>query len=203
MFEAAIRHGTYMRPDGHRHARETMYPAVPANVVSRACQGDAHAFSEIAQSYGNFLHRLLALRLGDTEDARDALQETLIAAWTGIRRLKKADSLGPWLIGIALHKASDVHRQRLRRQHQNSDFAIPAISDGDSQTVNGIIVRDAFRRLPPKMRAVLLLRYLLGLSERESARVLGVRIGTVKSRASRARHELEIALGDSISQLEK
>lgn len=129
------------------------------------------------------LYRFLVLRLGDERDARDALQETLLAAWQGLPRLREKDSPWSWLAGIATHKASDSARKRPRSVPLSS---VEEASDEDSSHE---LLR-ALERLPAAAREVLLLRYLLRLSEVEVAEVLGVRVGTVKSRAARARQRL-------------
>jgi len=142
--------------------------------------GDFEAF---VLPYVQRLYRFLVLRLGDERDARDALQETLLAAWQGLPRLREKDSPWSWLAGIAAHKASDSARRRFR--------SVPLSSVEESyEDDNSAELLGALERLPSAAREVLLLRYLLRLSEAEVAEVLGVRVGTVKSRAARARRRL-------------
>ena len=131
------------------------------------------------------LYRFLAVRLGDEREARDALQETLVAAWQGLPRLRDVDDPWPWLAGIAAHKAADVGRRR-RVVLPLSDEPDRAV-EADDRSAD---VRAAFNRLPEKAREILLLRYFLRLSEEETAAALGLRLGTVKSRAARARRLL-------------
>ena len=111
------------------------------------------------------------------------MQETLLAAWQGLPQLREKDRPWSWLAGIAAHKASDSARRRLR--------ALPLSSvDEPYEEDDAADVLAALERLPASAREVLLLRYLLRLSEVEVADVLGVRVGTVKSRAARARRRL-------------
>ena len=134
------------------------------------------------------LYRFLVVRLGDESDARDALQETLLAAWLGLTQLRDRDQPWAWLVGIAAHKAADsASRRRRRVPLERVDLSY---TEGDSSET-----RAALARLPRKAREVLLLRYLARLSEEETAAVLGVRVGTVKSRAARARVLLLEELG--------
>ncbi len=126
------------------------------------------------------LYRFLVLRLGDERDARDALQETLLGAWQGLPQLREPDRAWSWLAAIAAHKASDSARRRFR--------AVPLSNVETSVEVGDPVdVLAALNQLPAPAREVLLLRYLLRLPEAEVAEVLGVRVGTVKSRAARAR----------------
>jgi RNA polymerase sigma-70 factor (ECF subfamily) len=111
------------------------------------------------------------------------LQESLTAAWRGLPSLRRADRFWPWLAGIASNKAADIHRRRTR--------TVDAESAGETHDDDLLLeTREALSALPEHFRQVLLLRYLLGLSEDEAATALGVRVGTVKSRTSRARRAL-------------
>lgn len=158
----------------------------PAHAVRRAQAGDADAFEELVLWFGPRLHRFLAVRLADERDARDALQETLLAAWQGLPRLRRADRFWPWLAGIAANKAADSVRRRPALNGHRPELAADAVADAHG----GLVVRQALDRLPPASRDVLLLRLVLGLSEEETAEALGVRVGTVKSRTARARSRL-------------
>src|SRR5687767_12042100 len=145
-------------------------------------------FEALVAPFMQRLFRFLAVQLRDEREARDALQETLVAAWQGLPRLRVVDDPWPWLAGIAAHKAADVGRRRkvLLPLGDEADRGVEA--DDDSADV-----RAALGRLPVKAREILLLRYFLRLSEEETAAALGLRLGTVKSRAARAR---ELLLGE-------
>jgi RNA polymerase sigma factor (sigma-70 family) len=145
-------------------------------------------FEAFVSPYVQRLYRFLVLRLGDERDARDALQETLLAAWQGAPELRERERPWSWLVGIAAHKATDSARRRARAARPTTLER----RSGDDDTAD---VLDALQRLPAAAREVLLLRYLLRLSEAEVAAVLGVRVGTVKSRAARARRQLLEELG--------
>jgi RNA polymerase sigma-70 factor (ECF subfamily) len=159
-----------------------------AELVRRAQLGSSAAFERLVLARGPQLYRYLAVRLRDEGDARDALQETLVAAWQGLPTLKAASRFWPWLCGIAAHKAVDAARAGSRTTLHDPDRLAP-----DEDELLGF--RDAVAALPEHFRQVLLLRHLLGLSEAEVAGVLGTRVGTVKSRAARARKALEELLG--------
>jgi RNA polymerase sigma-70 factor, ECF subfamily len=158
--------------------------ASEAEQIRRAQLGSAAAFEQLALTYGARLYRFLVARLGNEPDAHDALQETLVAAWQGLPTLRDPSRFWPWLCGIAAHKAVDVQRAR----RPESPTASEPASAGDPETLG---VRAALAALPESFREVLLLRHYLGLSEAESAQILGTRVGTVKSRTARARRALE------------
>jgi RNA polymerase sigma factor (sigma-70 family) len=164
----------------------------PVELVRRARGGDEDAFEELVRAFGPRLHRFLAVRLGDERDARDALQETLIAAWQGLPKLRSADRFWPWLAGIAANKAADAVRRRPATNGHRPELAADVVADAHG----ALAVRQALDRLPDRWRDVLLLRLVLGLSEEETAAALGVRLGTVKSRTARARGRLQDLLDE-------
>lgn len=154
-----------------------------AELVRRARLGSVSAFEQLIVTRGPHLYRYLVVRLHNESDARDALQETLTAAWLGLPRLKRSESFWPWLVGIAAHKAADGARRRMG----TSEFEIDETRYTDETAVE---IRHALASLPVHFRDVLVLRYRLGLSECEVAEVLAIRVGTVKSRSARARKAL-------------
>jgi RNA polymerase sigma factor (sigma-70 family) len=151
-----------------------------SELVRRAQLGSATAFEQLVLARGPQLYRYLAARLRNDADARDALQETLTAAWLGLPRLKEPSRFWPWLCGIAAHKAADAVRGRIPVSERHDE--VVQFAEGDVRAI-----RDAVATIPEHLQQVLLLRYLVGLSEREVAAALGIRVGTVKSRSARAR----------------
>jgi RNA polymerase sigma factor (sigma-70 family) len=162
---------------------------LPSARPSEGPPADA-AFHALVVPFAQRLYRFLVVRLRDEREAKDALQETLLAAWKGLPRLRDAEQPWPWLAGIAAHKATDVARRRKHLLPLGERTERGYDVDGEAADV-----RAALDRLPEGAREVLLLRYLLRLSEEETAAVLRVRVGTVKSRAARARRLLLEELG--------
>jgi len=157
-------------------------------LVRRAQLGSVAAFEQLVVDVGPSVHRYLGLRLRHDGEARDALQETLTAAWQGLPSLQQPGKFRSWLLGIATHKAADARRNRLRTSKPELE-----LQGREDESLLGI--REAILALPASFRDVLLLRYVLQLSEDEVAAALGVRLGTVKSRSARARKALEGLLG--------
>jgi RNA polymerase sigma factor (sigma-70 family) len=155
-----------------------------ADLVRRAQLGSASAFDRLVVSRGPDLYRYLLVRLRNESDARDALQETMTAAWQGLRGLRQPDRFWPWLVAIAARKASAIARSRLSAVA----YELELLPHEDDDVVE---LWDAVARLPDHLREVLVLRFRLQLTEKEVAEVLGVRVGTVKSRSARARRALE------------
>lgn len=171
-------------PRGHAGRESPLAGQELDCVVERAQAGDQRAFEVLVVEFGPRLHRFLAAQVWDDGDARDTLQETLFSAWQALPRLRDRTKFWPWLAGIAAHKAGDAVRRRAPvPQSERQDRWEPEES--------GLVeLKQAIAGLPTRLREVVLLRYLLQLSEDEVARALCIRIGTVKSRAARARERL-------------
>jgi RNA polymerase sigma-70 factor, ECF subfamily len=80
--------------------------------VRRAQDGDEPSFHAVVEELGPLVYRFLVVRLGHEGDAKDALQETLIAAWRGLADLQRPDRVRSWLMTIAARKAAEAFRAR-------------------------------------------------------------------------------------------
>lgn len=156
-------------------------------LVRRAQLGSSAAFDQLVVRRAPALFRFLLVRLRNESDARDALQDTMTAAWQGLPGLRQPDRFWPWLVAIAARKAAAVKRGR------GSTVELELTVSGDDDRVL-LEVWDAVGRLPARYRDVLVLRYRLQLSEEEVAVALGIRVGTVKSRCARGRRALAESL---------
>jgi RNA polymerase sigma factor (sigma-70 family) len=173
-----------IQPSAGDRASPTPRPErTEAELVRLAQLGSAAAFEQLVLRLSADLYRYLAVRLRDQSEARDALQETLAAAWQGLPSLREPARFRAWIVGIAARKAADAARRRARAR-----ALAPAPPPRAADSL--VELHEALDALPPRFREVLLLRYLLDLSEAEVADALGLRLGTVKSRTARARNAL-------------
>lgn len=146
------------------------------------------------------VYRVSLAILGNEADARDAAQDAFVEAWTHLHGVRDAGRFDAWLQRIAVNAARMVHRSRRRRSvreitpHPGEASALRAPhapSDGDAAVLDA-----ALRRLDIEQRAILVLHHLEGRSVAELADVLGIPIGTVKSRLHTARVALQAAIDD-------
>jgi RNA polymerase sigma-70 factor, ECF subfamily len=152
---------------------------------------DAHALALLAY----------ALRLcdGDRALAEDLVQETLVRAWRHLDRLDPtAGPVRPWLFTVAQHLAIDAHRARRARPPEVGDVALDAVPGLDriESTLDRIVVTDALQSLSKEHRAVIVETYYRGRTVAETAGVLGIPPGTVKSRCYYALRALKLALAE-------
>ena len=163
--------------------------------VIRAQHGDHEAFEQLAAAMAGRLVGTATLILRDRDAARDAVQETLIEVWRSLPSLREPDAFEAWVQRILVRACQSAVRSSLRRAveiHQ-LDHDMPKPSDEPTIDDRDRIER-AFRRLTTEQRTALVLHHHLGLPLAESAGILQIPVGTMKSRLNRATAALRAAL---------
>ena len=182
-------------------------PLEDAELARRAREGDDGAYEELVKRYGQIAFRVAWLVTRDRSDAEDAAQEAFVKAYYALDRFRLDLPFRPWLLRIVTNEARN--RARSSRRRQGLALRAAAVSDGDaapSPETATLALEDretllaALNRLPAGDREVIGHRYLVGLSESETAAVLDVRVGTVKSRLSRAMTRLRAVLDEEAAR---
>ena len=188
--------------------------------LSRARAGDEDAFRELLDPYRAELRLHCYRILGSLQDAEDQLQETLLAAWRGLEGFEGRSSMRSWLYRIATNQCLNVLRARKRRPQEVSSMVEPpeptrkvepiwlepypdTLIEGLADTAPGPAARyetresvavafmAALQILPPRQRAALVLRDVLGFHAAEVAEMLDSSEASVKSALQRARATLD------------
>lgn len=172
-----------------------------AELITRARAGDVAAYETIVRRYQDVAVRTAHLICPET-DADDAVQEAFIKAFDALPRFRDGSPIRPWLLRIVANEARNRRRSAGRRQGlalRAADAAPQRTAPGPEQIVMAAEERSellaALATLRDDDREVLGARFLLDLSEAETAETLGIPRGTVKSRTSRALGRLRDALG--------
>jgi len=169
--------------------------------LMRAARTDSRAFGELYERHAVAIHGWLRNRVGEPA-ATDLTAETFAAAWQSRRKFRSdyADSVAPWLYGIASNLIARHGRAESRRYRAMAkvppDMPVSEIDVAgrlDAATARGRLAA-ALARLSGSDRDVLLLVAWAGLSQPEVATALDVPAGTVRSRLHRARQEMRLAL---------
>ena len=172
--------------------------------------GEDAAFEQVVRTYGPRLLAVTRRMLGTEEDAQDALQDALLSAFKAIGNFKREAQLSTWLHRIAVNAALMKLRSQ-KRQVRNLDDLLPRfVGDGHMQNADAAwsvafdtavaaretreVVRKSIDELPDAYREVLLLRDIDERSTEETATLLGVTTGVVKTRLHRARQALRTLL---------
>jgi RNA polymerase sigma-70 factor, ECF subfamily len=183
-------------------------------LLRRAQQGDAAAFAVLIRRHDRYLYRVARSILANDHEAEDVVQETFLRAFNGLGDFRGLATLRTWLTRIALNEAI-----RLRRQHRSTVdlVSLPAVRAGNPMQADGFLAaspdperaaaRSQIRRvleraidgLPASFRVVLVLRDVEEMSVAQTAKLLGIREETVKTRLHRARRMLRETLGEQIA----
>jgi RNA polymerase sigma-70 factor, ECF subfamily len=170
-------------------------------LVRRVARGDRRAFDELYRRTSPWLAVRLRRRCGDDELVAEVMQETYLAVWRAAAAFAGASVGGSavgWLWTIAARRLVDAFRRRARdAQAPLSALLVPAASSAEDEVLDGELgdaMGGALARVAPELRQVLQAMVLDGLTVRETAVLLGVPEGTVKTRARRARIALREAL---------
>jgi RNA polymerase sigma factor (sigma-70 family) len=160
--------------------------------VARARAGDLDAYATLVARYSALANRTAYL-LGAGPDTSDVVQEAFVKGFRGLRSFKPGAEFRPWLLKIVANETKNLHRSQRRRGvmelrvAQMQDLVDHCDPASVTVTVDAkTALLNAVRTLPDKDREVVTCRYLLDLSEAETAQTLGLAKGTVKSRLSRA-----------------
>lgn len=170
-------------------------------LVAAARGGDKDAFARLLARHRPLLLALCRRALGDPDLAEDAVQEASLQALLSLERLRRADRFGPWLAGIGLNICRRWLRERPRDVwsweallggRQVIEPLDPRAGPDELVEVADVVVRvrRAVAKLPPGQRAAVLLSYLAGLTQAETAAQLGIEVGAVKTRLHKARQTL-------------
>jgi RNA polymerase sigma-70 factor (ECF subfamily) len=164
-------------------------------LVEAARDGDHEAFEILASGAADRLYALARLILRDSDLAQDAVQETLVHAWRCLPGLRDPDRFDAWLHRLVVNACMDVIRSR---QPLKANVHLIEIDLPHADDTTGVADRDqlerGFRRLRPEQRAVVVLRYYLGLSLPELSTTLEIPLGTAKSRLHYAMEALRAAV---------
>lgn len=179
-------------------------------LIARLQSGDAAAFETLVRNYGPRMLAIAHRYLRHDEEAQDALQDALLSVYRGIHRFEGNSQLATWLHRIAANAA--LMRLRRRRVDETSiDDLLPKFVDDGHQVRPSVpwtksvesaleeretaeLVRRSIDQLPDHHRAILLLRDIEQRDTEETAQLLGLTVGAVKTRLHRARQALRTLL---------
>lgn len=155
---------------------------IMTGLVERARSGDPQAFSSLYGEVYEDLYRYALYLLGSREDAEDMVQETVLAAYAGISRLKDPEAFRGWIFKILSNKC---------RRHRGTYLTRPGeltgeIPDPGPDPTDALYLKEAMESLSEEERMIIGLHVIGGCSSREIGAMLGMKDATVRSREYRA-----------------
>jgi len=164
-------------------------------LISLARAGSAEAAAALFDRYWDHAWRAAYAVAADRALADDAAQDAIQSAFGALDRFDETRPFGPWLKRIAANRAIDLLRRRQRLRPLDQDVAWETAASESREDLR--VVVEAVGALDPQKRIVVVLRYWLDLSVEEIAGVLGVPVGTVASRLSRALAQLRTVIEET------
>lgn len=167
-----------------------------SEAMERFRAGDPDAVRALYREFGGAVHTVAISIVRDRELANDVVQQTFLKAWRAAATFDDGREVAPWLYAIARRTAIDAVRAEARPTRGGHAPEVEVQVDGESieATWERFEVRRAIDTLPGDEREVVRRSHLLGHTHEEIAQQLGVPVGTVKSRSSRAHKRLAVAL---------
>ncbi len=181
-------------------------PLEDAELIGLARHGDVRAYGELVERYREVAFRTAYLIARNAADAEEAAQDAFVKAYYALDRFRTGEPFRPWIVRIASNEARNARRSAGRRdrlalrsaERRGPEDAAPSSDAAAMAHETRAALLSALERLSERDRMVIGYRYLLDLSEVETAAALGVRPGTVKSRLSRALARLRATLPEGL-----
>ena len=180
-------------------------PLDEGELIVLARGGDVAAYEQLVRAFSEIAFRAACL-IGGPDEADDAVQEAFVKAFRALPRFRDGSPFRPWLLRIVANEARNRRRAEGRRsslalraiEDRPADDAAPSPEDAVLAHERRQLLASAIGRLRDEERLVVTYRYLLQLSEAETAAALEVPAGTVKSRLSRALVRLRADLSGAV-----
>jgi RNA polymerase sigma-70 factor, ECF subfamily len=178
-------------------------------LISRARKGDEAAYTALVELHQEAVFRLAYLLLGDSGDADDVAQETFIHAFRALHRFDTSRPLRPWLLRITTNLARNRWRSisryvaMIQRMGRSDSEMIERTAKDESAHWDAQALREAVGKLDRADQEVIYLRFFLDMTVDETADVLKIPAGTVKSRLHRALGRLRSLVDYEFPQLRK
>tara|TARA_B100001778_G_scaffold73008_1_gene58296 strand:- start:105 stop:692 length:588 start_codon:yes stop_codon:yes gene_type:complete len=177
-------------------------------LIARFQSGDERAYIELVNRYRDRLINFVYPFLGDFEQAEDVVQETMLKLYEKKHYYREIAKFSTWIYTIARNLANTELRKKKRRKttyisrmtKDDRQYDIPAVQADLNQNLQNEFIRErihaAIKELPEHFKTVIILRDIQELSYDDISNIVGVPLGTVKSRINRARLQLQAELQD-------
>lgn len=153
--------------------------------------GDDRAYSELVVNFQQDLYKIARTRLSSEDDICDAVQETIVKAYIGIKNLRKAKYFKTWIIRILINECNSLYKSKNRLYLEEYDFDRIGSSDEISNKNSELDFNSLIRNLNYDERIAVTLFYLEELTTKQISKILDEPESTIRNRISRARNKLK------------
>ena len=162
-----------------------------AQCVKKARAGDADAFAELYSTVYKDLYRIALANLKNQHDASDVVSDTVLEAFSSIKKLKDEKAFKAWIIKILTVKIKNKQKEYIKTRNYQEELESVEQEKTDEINYGGLELMEEFRRLNEEERLVLSLSVVSGYTSEEIAKVTGLSANTVRSKAARAKIKLK------------
>lgn len=157
------------------------------DLVKRAKNGDIDAFCSLYDNYKRKLFNYAYYKLGNSEDAEDVVQDSILTAFEQLGKLKNPKAFSSWLYTILYHGCMSAVKEQIK-QHNNSDIEDyeNTLSYDNTADIEREELKQALNILSEDDRNIVLLSVVVGLNSKEIAKITGFTAGNVRQRLSRS-----------------
>lgn len=157
-------------------------------LVERAKNGDKEAFSQLIENVENELYKIARTRFYNQYDIEDAVQETIVQSLNSIKSLKYPQYFNTWIIRILINNCNIIYRKKSNLELEETQYAYIDNSDDVNNKLN---FDNIMKKLNYDERIAITLYYMEGYTNREISKLLNTKVGTIKSRISRAKQKIK------------
>lgn len=159
-------------------------------LLKKLKHGDEEAFESIVKSYEKQLYTIAKVRLKDESLAKDAIQETFLSLFLYSKRIKNVEKLKSWLIIVLINKCNDIVKENKIHNISFEENNFQNFIHSDDKITDKIDLINNINRLNNEERTILAMYYSSEYTLNEISKILNIKIGTIKSKISRAKSKL-------------
>lgn len=165
-------------------------------IIEKAKKGDNHAFTVLITNMQSELYKIAKLRLKSDDDINEAVQETIIKAYSSIKKLKNNQYFKTWIIKILINECNSIYQKNKKNQFEEYDENINIYENIDNinQKISELDFFILIENLKYEEKIAITLYYLEGLSTKEISKILKQPEATIKTRISRSKEKIKRTL---------
>lgn len=157
-------------------------------LVEKAKAGDKEAFSQLIKNVENELYKIARTRFYNHYDIEDAVQETIVQSLKSIKSLKHPQYFNTWIIRILINNCNIIYKKKSNLELEEVQYSY---SDNSDDINNKLNFDNIMKKLNYDERIAITLYYMEGYTNKEISKLLDTKVGTIKSRISRAKQKIK------------
>ena len=164
------------------------------SLITEAIKGNVNSMCALIEEHQLMLYKTAYAILHNEDDAKDAVQETLVSMFRNISKVKEAKNFKTWITRILINKCYDIiYKNNIntnKNKNQKLEFEYEKTEEMENAIISKLTIEKALKLLDTELKEITVLFYYDDFSVKEISKILEIPVGTVKSRLSRAREKI-------------